>query len=133
MKKIINADHVSKFLYDSEGGRGTLINLLQIIDTYWGKDRNADVSGGYALVIENKEDIAYLSTLNIDLSADTPELVYHIKEDDVSKSFISVFIPNPDFHFIVLTPSALTPQNIISQVTDIVDNSSSNGEATNEI
>lgn len=80
---------------------------LQILDTYYGRERTENMLGGYALIVENFDDLEALSDIfNESMHNVIPEITDIISNDYLKATYII----NPDFSIIVVFATETAPK-----------------------
>ena len=122
MKKLVNANDLKDSNYPK-----LLLNRLKsdltILDTEYGVDRNADLEGGYTLVLESAKDVAYVKENIFDLTTYPPEYVDRLLCEDNSTYIVALFILNNDFSILCICKKELAETFIANELKEI-DNES---------
>ncbi len=118
MKEIVNASQVDELVVQPLLNEN-LTHYMNILDQEWGEDREYEVFGGYAVIIESPIDFDTLEKMYLDVTTDVAEVVHHITEENGEENYLCLFMMNDDFNMLCVIPKEMAHRNIIDQVTDI--------------
>lgn len=120
MKKLINANDLKDGNYPK-----LLLNRLKsdltILDTEYGADRNADLEGGYTLILESDKDVTYVKENIFDITTYPPEYVDRLLCEDKSNYIVALFILNNDFGILCICEEALAKTFIANELEELDD------------
>jgi hypothetical protein len=91
----------------------TILGILQILDSEYGKDRNFKDDGGYVIVVEKEADLEEIKrTAYIDCEDVIPEYVDEILCSNGEAYTNSLILCNNDYSISLIIPMELTPENL---------------------
>lgn len=97
-----------------------ILNILQILDTEYGANRNRiDDDGGYVIIVEKKEELQEIKEKTyIDCNDVIAEYVEKIvcKNGEIYTN--SLILCNNDFAITLIIPLELTPQNLKDNIIE---------------
>lgn len=97
----------------------TVLGILKVLESEYGKDRKYEDDGGYAVVLEKKEDFKELRYKSyIDCNDIIPEYVDKIVCSNGETYTNSLIICNNDYAISLIIPLELTPQNLKDYMID---------------
>jgi hypothetical protein len=97
----------------------TILGILQILDSEYGKDRNFKDDGGYVIVVEKEADFEEIKrTAYIDCEDVIPEYVDKILCSNGKAYTNSLILCNNDYAISLIIPMEITPQNLKDYMID---------------
>ncbi|MGH4049991.1 MAG: hypothetical protein ACREVX_01355 [Clostridium sp.] len=96
-----------------------VLKISTILDENYGEVRDANIYGGYVLVVENKEDIKKLNDeIAIDVADVIPEYVDLIECSDGGKYTSSLILCNNDFAIVLIMELSLTSKELLAYMEE---------------
>ena len=89
-----------------------LHSVTATLDQYYGCSRNAEITGGYTILAETKEDLAAMGSVNME--TDIFEWVDYIPANPPHCA--SLYLRGDDFSIVVIAPVAIVPQNVLDEM-----------------
>lgn len=95
----------------------TVKDILTILDTEYGADRDIDSdNGGYVVIIEDILDYIKLKEFNIDLEEMIPEYVDGIVIENNVDYINAMLLCSNDYSISIICPLSIAPQNLIDYI-----------------
>lgn len=88
---------------------------IAILDCEYGENRNADLEGGYSVVVETADDLTELLKI-VDYNHHPCEWVTRLGRDSGWSS--TLFLMNDDYAFMVFMPIDILPEILLRQLED---------------
>ncbi|CBH22644.1 protein of unknown function [Acetoanaerobium sticklandii] len=103
MKKIVNVSQVDEMIIQPLLNEN-LKHYMNILDSEWGIDREYEIYGGYAVVVESPLDFDELEKMYLDVTTDIAEIVHRIVEENGEENLLCLYIMNADFGILCVIP-----------------------------
>ena len=82
------------------------------LDGAYGADRNPDITGGYTILAETKEDLAAINSVNAE--SDIFEWVDYIPSSPPYCA--TLYLRGDDYSIVLICPVAIAPQDILDEL-----------------
>lgn len=97
----------------------TILGILQVLESEYGKDRKYEDDGGYVVSLGKEEDLEELKDkAYIDCNDIIPEFVDKIECANGEVFTNSLILCNNDYGISLIMPIELTPQNLKDYIID---------------
>jgi hypothetical protein len=94
-----------------------ILNLVSMLDNRYGDKRNLDVDdGGYALILESKEDLPSLKEIEIDIYDEVFEYVKRVPCDDSEDWVNALVLFNNEFGVSIYMPVSLASKKMVKEM-----------------
>ena len=93
------------------------LEIATILDNNYGKNRTEKDLGGYILIVEDKEDIAYINKL-IDFGYTIPEYTDILSCSEGESYTNSLMILSSDYSISLIIPLRLTPKELLKYMEE---------------
>lgn len=89
-----------------------LYTYTATLDEAYGADRNPDITGGYTMLAQTKEDLAIIE--NVEVQTDIFEWVDYIPSNPAYCA--ALYLRGDDYSIVVICPVAIAPQAMLDEL-----------------